>query len=133
MKQLQALISIIIQSNLGKAVDSMATSIDKATRDVSKDLDKAASGVSRDVDVAVRGVSKDLVNTVASPLVSSIMYIAIAVALARPCKMQSECVLLARSCIQKNYTSLQRSLGIHARVLVNYHSIMTYRIGENFR
>ena len=49
----------------------MATSIDKATKDVSKDFDKAASGVTRDVDVAVRGVSKDLVNTVASPLVSS--------------------------------------------------------------
>ena len=60
-----------IQSNLGQAVDSMATSIDKATKDVSKDLDKAASGVTRDVDVAVRGVSKDLVNTVASPLVSN--------------------------------------------------------------
>jgi hypothetical protein len=49
----------------------MATSIDKATKDVSKDFDKAAGGVTRDVDVAVRGVSKDLVNTVASPLVSS--------------------------------------------------------------
>ena len=60
-----------MQSNLGKAIDSMATSVDKATKDVSKDFDKAASGVTRDVDVAVRGVSKDLVNTVASPLVSS--------------------------------------------------------------
>ena len=68
-------IYLYLQSGLGKAVDSMATSIDKATRDVSKDLDKAASGVTRDVDVAVRGVSKDLVNTVASPLVSGIVLI----------------------------------------------------------
>ena len=70
------LISIILQSSLGQAVDSMATSIDKATKDVSKDFDKAASGVTRDVDVAVRGVSKDLVNTVASPLVSSTVNVA---------------------------------------------------------
>ena len=53
----------------------MASSIDKASKDVSKDFDKAASGVTRDVDVAVRGVSKDLVNTVASPLVSTIIII----------------------------------------------------------
>ena len=49
----------VLQSNLGKAVDSVASSVDKA-----------ASGVTKDVDIAVRGVSKDLVNSVASPLVS---------------------------------------------------------------
>jgi hypothetical protein len=60
----------------------MATSIDKATKDVSKDFDKAASGVTRDVDVAVRDVSKDLVNTVASPLVSSTVTVKLNVAIA---------------------------------------------------
>ena len=54
-----------LQSNLGAAVDSLA-------KDVSKDINKATSGVSKDVDKAVREVSKDLVNTVASPLVSSL-------------------------------------------------------------
>lgn len=53
-------------------MDSLASSVDKAAKDVSRDFDKTASGVTKDVDRAVRGVSKDLVNTVASPLVSSL-------------------------------------------------------------
>lgn len=61
-----------IQSSLGNAVESVASSVDKATKDVSRDLDKTASNVSHDIDRAARGVSKDLVNTVGSPLVSSL-------------------------------------------------------------
>ena len=61
-----------LQSSFGAAVDSLASSVDKAAKDVSKDIDKATSDVSKDVDKAVRGVSKDLVNTVGSPLVSSL-------------------------------------------------------------
>ena len=83
---------LYLQSNLGKAVDSVATSIDKATRDVSKDLDKAASGVTRDVDVAVRGASKDLVNTVASPLVGS--------SYNRPCMQNAVYVFFAHHNLQ---------------------------------